>query len=414
MNAELGSLFRRESGRMTSALTRLFGVHNLPLVEDVVHDAICRALEVWKYSGVPENPAAWLTQVAKNRAIDRLRRDRTARSAEPDLAAALSTEWSLVPAVDEAFGDGPVRDAQLAMMFACCHARLAEEVQIALVLNLLCGFGARELAQAFLVSDAAMEKRVARGKHVLAEIGRLPELTPERVEGGLPAVQRALYLLFNEGYHGSHEAGAVRAELCREAIRLAELLVSDEATASPASQALLALLCLTGARLPARHDEGQLIALEAQDRTRYDGALIARGTAALEASAEGPALTSYHVEAAIAYEHAIAPSRAETNWRRIVAMYDTLVDLAPSPVVALSRAIAIGEHDGPERALVELARLDDERLASYPFFHAAKAEQLLRAGRHDEARAAFERAVSVARSPDEERYLKGRAAAASP
>src|SRR5262245_33311080 len=159
---------------MTSALTRLFGVRNLPLVEDVVADALTKAVEVWKISGVPENPAAWLTAAAKNRAIDVLRRERTARTFEPELAAALSTEWSLVPAVDEAFGDEVIEDEQLRMMFACCHGRLAEEVRIALVLNLMCGFAAREIAHAFLVSESAMEKRLSRGKAALAEAGALP------------------------------------------------------------------------------------------------------------------------------------------------------------------------------------------------------------------------------------------------
>jgi RNA polymerase sigma-70 factor (ECF subfamily) len=411
-DVDLGNLFRRESGRMTSALTRLFGVRNLPLVEDVVADALTKAVEIWKISGVPENPAAWLTAAAKNRAIDVLRRERTARTFEPELAAALSTEWSLVPAVDEAFGDEVIEDEQLRMMFACCHGRLAEEVRIALVLNLMCGFAAREIAHAFLVSESAMEKRLSRGKAALAEAGALPEVTHERVAEHLPSVHRALYLLFNEGYHGAHPSGAVRAELCREAIHLTVLLANVEETALPATHALLALMCFCAARLPGRRDEaGELVALDAQDRSKWDRELVKRGEKAMERSAAGAELTTYHVEAAIAYEHATAPSRAETAWHRIVAMYDMLGQLAPSPVVSLNRAIALGEAEGPERALAAIAELEkDDRLASYPFLAAAKGEQLAKLGRGAEARAAFERAAGLARSDTERRYLEGRAA----
>lgn len=403
---------RRESGRMTSALTRLFGLHNLPLVEDVVNDALCRALEVWKYRGVPENPSAWLMAAAKNRAVDALRRERTARRLEPELEAQLSSEWTLVPTVEEVFGDEALRDEQLRMMFACCHARLPEEAQVALMLHLLGGFGVRELAAAFLVSEAAMEKRLQRGKAVLAASGRLPEVTTERVAEGIGAVHGALYLLFNEGYHGSHAEETVRAELCAEAIHLATLLAESPSTASPGTHALLALMCLTAARLPGRVAGGELVSLAAQDRSTWDRELVRRGVAALEASASGDRLTALHVEAAIAWEHTSAPSHEATDFARIAELYDVLVRLRPSPVVALSRAIAIGEAEGPERALEEMARIEGlERLGEYPFYAAALAEQHLRAGRRAEAREGFRRALSLARNPAEARFLEGRLAA---
>lgn len=401
---------------MTSALTRLFGLANLPLVEDVVADSLVRALEVWKFSGVPDNPSAWLMTAAKNRAVDVLRKERTARKFAPDLEAMLSTEWALVPTVHEAFGDAAVKDEMLRMMFACCHARLAEEVQVALVLNLLSGFGAREIAQAFLVTEAAMEKRLSRGKETLAEQGGLPEVTAERAAEGLPAVERALYLLFNEGYHGANAKTAVRVELCAEAIHLVTLLVEVPRVTRPSTTALGALMCLCAARLPGRFDEnGELVPLEQQDRSRWDATLVKRGLVALEASAQGDELSTYHVEAAIAAEHAYAPSRAQTNWPHIVAMYDTLMAIAPSPVVALNRAIAIGEAEGPERGLAELLAIENvDRLDAYPFHAAAIAEQLLRAGRIDEARAQFERARANARSPAEQRYLEAKIALCSP
>lgn len=412
-DVDLGNLFRREAGRMTSALTRVFGPHNLPLVEDVVHDALARALEVWKLSGVPDNPAAWLTAAAKNRALDVLRREKTARTFEPQLAAALSTEWALVPTLEEAFSEEVIKDEELRMMFACSHTQLGEEVQVALILHLLSGFGAREIAAAFLASEAAIGKRLQRGKEKLAEAGALPAVDEARVTTHLATVLRALYLLFNEGYHGAHRAGSVREELCVEAIHLVSLLASSPLTAQPATHALLALMCLAGARLPARRDAaGALVALEDQERALWDQALVKRGLAALEASAEGEEITSYHVEAAIAYEHAVAPSRATTRWDRIVVLYDTLMCLSPGPVVALNRAIAVGESEGPERGLEELRAIGETaRLDDYPFFAAATGEMLLRGGRPAEARDAFTKAKAHARTPDEERWFAQRLAA---
>lgn len=412
-DVDLGNLFRREAGRMTSALTRVFGPQNLPLVEDVVHDALARALEVWKFSGVPENPAAWLTAAAKNRALDVLRREKTARTYEPQLAAALSTEWALVPTLEEAFSEEVIKDEQLRMMFACCHAQLGEEVQVALILHLLSGFGAREIAAAFLASEPAIAKRLQRGKERLAEAGALPPVDEARVAAHLSTVLRALYLLFNEGYHGANRAGSVREELCLEALHLVSLLASSELTARPSTHALFALMCLAGARLPARRDSaGALVALEDQERALWDRSLVQRGLAALEASAEGEEITSYHVEAAIAYEHAVAPSRAETRWDRIVVLYETLMCLTPGPVVALNRAIAVGEAEGPDRGLDELRAIEEAtRLDDYPFYAAARGEMLLRAGRAAEARVAFTQAQAKARTPDEERWFEHRLAA---
>jgi RNA polymerase sigma factor (sigma-70 family) len=405
---QLSALFRRESGRMTSALVRLFGPHNLPLAEDVVHDALCRALEVWKYSGIPDNPAAWLMTAAKNRAIDVLRRERSQRDKAGDLEYAIASEAALRPAVEDAFADDALRDEQLRMMFACCHARLAEEVQVALVLNLLCGFGVGEIAGAFLVSEAAMEKRLQRGKHVLGESRGLPEVTPERVAENLETVHGALYLLFNEGYHGNQPVETVRVELCAEAIRLGALLAGAPGIATPATHALLALMCLVAARLPGRLDpNGDLVPLREQDRGTWDQALVRLGIAELNTSATGDEISPFHLEAAIAYEHTIAPAHAETNWTRIVTLYDSLRAVRPSPVVALSRAIAVGELEGPLRALEELAEIPDrERLERSPFYAAAVGEEQLRAGELEGARTSFKTALTLARSPAERRYLE--------
>jgi RNA polymerase sigma factor (sigma-70 family) len=299
-------LFRREAARMVATLTRVFGVHNLALAEDVVQDAFCRALEVWKFRGVPENPSAWLMATAKNRALDVLRRQRTARTFAPELGRLLDSEWTLAPLVEDLFAANAIKDDLLRMMFSCCHPRLPEEAQVALVLNILCGFGVDEIASAFVSGHAAIEKRITRAKKVLAGSKRLFDITaPADFSARLAAVHRALYLLFNEGYHGASAETAVRAELCREAMRLTAILLAHPLGNTPTTCALAALMCLDAARLPARVDaSGNLISLVDQDRSQWDQKLVVEGLKFLELSATGTELTEYHVEAAIASIHA--------------------------------------------------------------------------------------------------------------
>jgi RNA polymerase sigma factor (sigma-70 family) len=402
-------LFRRESGRMVAALTRIFGPHNLALAEDVVQDAFNRALEVWKVRGIPDNPSGWLMATAKHRALDVIRRERTARTFGPEMGRQLESEWTAAPSVAEAFAEHTIRDEQLRMMFSCCHPALNEQVQVALILNILCGFGAGEIAQAFLSRRAAVEKRITRGKKSLAEARRLFDLTDAEFGQRLSAVRCALYLLFNEGYHGSGTS-PVRLELCGEAIRLTELLREHPAAATPVTHALAALMYLHAARLPTRVDPGgDLHSLGEQDRAGWDPRMLAAGLALLEQSASGTEVSPYHIEAAIAAAHASAPRVDETDWDAIVALYDRLMALAPSPVVALNRAIAIGERDGPDRGMEALRGIpESERLSHYPFYPAAMAEMALRKGDRPAARAHFEAAIGVARNPAERRFLKKR------
>ena len=405
------SLFRRESGRLVAALTRVFGVHNLSLAEDVVQDAFCRAMEVWKFRGVPQNPAAWLLTVAKNRALDVLRRERTARTFAPELSRLLESEWTLVPTLDEQFSPHAIKDDVLRMMFSCCDPQLREESQVALVLHILCGFSVDEVAGAFVVKHAAMEKRLTRAKKVLAQSPRLFEIADAtEFSSRLPVVQRSLYLLFNEGYHGASPEVAVRAELCGEAIRLAVLLQEHPLGGTPAMEALTALMCLNAARLPARTDPaGELLALCDQDRTKWDRSLLADGERLLQRSARGTELSAYHVEAAIAWVHATAARAEDTDWPQIVALYDMLMAIRPSPIVALNRAIAIAQHEGPEAGLAATEAIEHrERLASYPFFPAALAELELRAGRPSSALRHFREARRLARNPAERRFLQQR------
>src|SRR5215831_19010616 len=308
-------LFRRESGRMVAVLTRIFGFHNIALAEDVVQDAFCRATEVWAYRGVPENPSAWLMAAAKNRALDILRRERTARTHEPELSRLLESEWTRAPVVGEMFSDNAIHDEQRRMMSSCCHPRLPEEAQVMLILHILCGFGVHEVASAFVTSYTAVEKRIPRAKKVLAGSKTLfdPRSSAE-FSARLPAVQPAPYLLFYEGYHGASAESAVRIELCQEAMRLAALLLAHPPGATPASYALSALMCLNKARLTARLDaSGQLNSLFDQDRSLWDQNLVGEGLQLLGLSAKGSGLTEYHLEAAIAAVHATAPSIKDTN-----------------------------------------------------------------------------------------------------
>ena len=404
-------VFRREAGCLVAVLTRLFGIHNLALAEDVVQDAFCRALETWKFHGVPANPSAWLLTTAKHRAVDVLRREATARKFAPDLRPLLESEWTLSQVVDDAFDAGGVKDVQLRMMFSCIHPQLPEETQLALVLHLVCGFGMDETAAAFLKNGAAMQKRLRRAKTALAGSKQLFDVAgAEDVAVRLPAVTRAVYLLFNEGYHGASAQSAVRAELCAEALRLVALLLENPVTSTPAVHALAALLDFLAARLPARVDAtGNLILLEDQDRSGWDAALIAEGHRQLELSASGTEATPYHVEAAIAGLHAAARSTEETDWGAIVFLYETLLHLQPSPVVALNRAVAVAQRDGPARGLEEIGRIADRRrLLRYPFYFTALGEFEFRLGRSREARRQFEAALKLARSPAERRFLQGR------
>src|SRR5216683_1312612 len=407
-------LFRREAGRMVSVLTRIFGIHNVALAEDVVQDSFCRALEVWKFRGIPENPSAWLMTTAKNRALDVLRRERTARTYEPELSRLLQSEWTLAPVIQDMFTENSIKDDQLRMMFSCCHPRLPEDAQVMLVLHILCGFSIEEVASAFITSYTAVEKRIPRAKKVLAGSKTLFDTeAPSDFSARLPAVQRALYLLFNEGYHGASAESAVRVELCREAMRLAALLLEHPLGATPASYALSALMYLGAARLPGRVDAaGDLNSLADQDRSKWDRKLVSEGLNYLDLAASGPSITEYHIEAAISSVHVIATRLEDTDWDEIVSLYDMLMTIHPSPIVALNRAIAIAQRDGPERGLEEIDSIADaDRLQSYPFYAAALGELELRRGQYDSASAYFLTAIGLARNEMERRFLKQRLSA---
>jgi len=404
-------LFRREAGRMVSSLVRRLGVRHLALAEDAVQDALLRALEVWKFGRAPDHPAAWLMRAAWNRALDLLRRQDRAARLVPELTTSLASAGS--EAVETA--RHAIEDDELRMMFSCCDPALGRSAQVAVILKYLCGFSVQEIAQAFLAAEATVEKQLFRARRALCEQGALFEVRdPSQVRERLPAVHNAIYLLFNEGYHGSHPQRAVREDLCFEAMRLGLLLSHLPPAAVPETQALLALFCLLSARLAARMDDrGHLLLLAEQDRRRWDRELLEEGLRRLDLSAEGEALTAWHLEAAIAARHALATSFAETDWTSIRQLYDLLLRLRPTPVVALNRAIAIGMAEGPEAGLTAIARIEDRaRLESYPFLPAASAEFELRAGRPRRAAELLRAALRLTRNPAEEEVLRRKLALA--
>jgi RNA polymerase sigma-70 factor (ECF subfamily) len=394
-----------------AALTRIFGAHNLALAEDVAQEAFCRAVEVWGYRGMPSNPQAWLMMTAKNCALDVLRRERTARTFGPGLHRYMLSEWTVAPIVESLFTAEAIKDDILRMMFSCCEPQLPEESQLALILNILCGFSVDEIAAAFLGRRAATEKRITRAKHTLSESGRLFSVESQSdFAARLPTVRRALYLLFSEGYHGASKESVIRTELCREAMRLAAMLLDHPMGATPETYALSALMCLNAARLPGRVDAlGELQAFGNQDRSCWDHGLISEGLALLSRSASGVSVSAHHIEAAIAARHATAKDAAETDWSKVVRLYDALISAVPSPIVALNRAIAIAQLEGPERGLAEIAAIADrERLTTYPFLPATIGELELRRGRRAEARQHFHEAVALARNPAERTFLERR------
>jgi RNA polymerase sigma-70 factor (ECF subfamily) len=402
-------LFRHEAGRMVSSLIRVLGLRQLALAEDAVQDALLRALDTWRFGELPRNPAAWLMRCARNRALDLLRRQGVSARVERELSEAAET-----PDAVEAGSLGAWPDDELRLMFSCCAPELAPASQVAVILKYLCGFAVREIAQAFLSTEAAVEKQLYRARTVLEQGGSLYDVADaDQVRARLPSALEAVYLLFNEGFQGGHPEQAVREDLCGEAMRLGMLLARVPATAGPETQALLALFCFHAARLGARvAEDGNLLLLAEQDRSRWDGELVSEGVRRLAASAEGSWLGAWHLEAAIAAQHALAPSFEATDWATIRRLYDLLLQARPSPVVALNRAIAVGMAEGPAAGLQALSEIEDrERLARHPFLEAAVAEFELRSGRPELAARALRAALGAARNPAERSLLARKLAA---
>jgi len=400
------NFFRHETGRLHGTLLRLLGPQNLALAEDVAQEAMLRALRNWSMGGIPANPSAWITRVAMNLAKDALRHQRMATTKEPAIIAYL--DQTNAASTTGQGSEHEIRDDALRLMFVCAHPAIATDAQVVLALKVLCGFNTGEIGRAFLTSEAAIEKQLTRTRQRIQEarIGfEIPEgedLTPR-----LNGVLAALYLLFNEGYKASAGDQLLRVELCREAIRLTNLLVAHPAGRTPRSHALLALMLLSSARFPARQDEhGGLLRLDDQDRSQWDQSLIDQGLVHLAAAAHGDDVSDYHLQAGIAACHCLAPDSASTDWERILRHYDQLHKRNPSPIVALNRAVAVAHVYGAQAALDAIDAIPRrERIESHHLFHAVVGELQQQLGNHQAAADSFRRALQLAQVGPEQDHL---------
>jgi len=398
LSRTIETLYRSESGRILATLARLLG--DLDVAEEAMHEAFAAALDRWPLAGVPDKPRPWLISTARFKAIDGMRRRARFDNAQEDLALYLQTRINEAPHEDE-----EIEDDRLRLIFTCCHPALAAEAQIALTLREVCGLTTEEIARAFLISPATLAQRIVRAKAVIRDKA-IPYQVPVSQEllARLGAVLHVVYLVFNEGY----SAGTTGAELSREAIRLGRLL--SELLPEPEVIGLLSLMLLQESRRAARTSPaGELILLENQDRSLWNREQIAEGVAWLEGALKSRRFGSYTLQAAIAAVHAEAESVAATDWRQIVALYNRLVRIQPSPVVGLNRAVAIAMHHGPEAGLAHIdAVLEHGELANYYLAHSARADMYRRLGRTAEARSAYEKALALTQQEPERQFLQER------
>jgi RNA polymerase sigma-70 factor (ECF subfamily) len=407
---DLADVFRREAGRCTATLIRVLG--DIDLAEDAVAEAFAVAAEQWPVNGIPPNPGGWITTTARNRAIDRLRREstRTDRYIAAHRLEVDDMDSDRNPELDDvdAFVD-VVPDDQLRLMFLCCHPSLAADAQVALTLRLLGGLDTPEIARAFLVPEPTLAQRIVRAKRKLRD-NHAPYRVPSATElpNRLHAVLTTVYLIYTEGHTSTTGVDLHRVDLSREAIRLGRVLTElmpDE----PEAVGLLALMLLTEARQPARTNaDGTLVRLADQDRALWDGELIAEGHALVRACLRRNQPGPFQIQAAIAAVHADAATADGTDWAQIVALYDLLYELRPNAVVALNRAVAVAELDGPSVGLAALDTIDSTLLDEYQPYHATRADLLARAGHRDAALAAYDRAIELSTSAAERRFLDAR------
>ncbi len=397
----LEHFFREQAGRMVSRLARLLGPAHLDLAEDAAQEAMLRALETWPYQGPPENAAAWLFRVAHNAAIDSLRRNRVLGEKTDAIVAEISRSAAAAPADPDM--ESSLRDDELRMIFMCCHPEIPRDGSVALSLKTVGGFSIPEIARAFLADETAIAQRLVRAKRQIRD-HRLALEIPAGADLAkrLDSVLEVIYLMFNEGYAAHEGEQLIRKDLCFEALRLARL-VAQSSMAAPRVHALVALMALQAARLPARVDEaGDLILLESQDRSRWDEQLIAIGFHYFDRSMQGEHVSELHVQAAIAAEYTRG-----IDWPRILALYDQLLGLNPSPVVALNRAVAVARVHSPAASMAEIEDLaKDSKMRDYYLLHAVRGHLLKELGRAAEAAASFEAALACPCSEPERRFLK--------
>ena len=398
----LDRLYREDSGRILATLIRLLG--DFDLAEEAMHEAFAAALSSWPASGAPENPRPWLISTARFKAIDTLRRRARFDASQDELARYIEAQTS-----SAATAEDNLEDDRLRLIFTCCHPSLAPEARVALTLREVCGLTTEEIAKAFLTTPRTLAQRIVRAKAKIRETKIPYEVpTPRELPERLGAVLQVIYLVFNEGYSAAAGAEVTRAELTGEAIRLGRLLA--ELQPEPEAVGLLALMLLQESRRAARTSPtGELILLEHQDRSLWNQQQIAEGVALLQKALNSPGFGAYTLQAALAAVHARAESVAATDWQQIVALYDQLARVQPSPVVRLNRAVALAMRDGPEAGLAEMdAVLEHGELANYYLAHSARADMCRRLGRTAEARSSYEKALALTQQEPERQFLASR------
>jgi RNA polymerase sigma-70 factor (ECF subfamily) len=399
-------LFRHESGKMVAVLSRLLGLQHLEVAQDLVQDSLVQAMTTWPYSGMPDNPAGWLHRVARNKAIDYLRREKRRAHIHPQYARLLQSEYTLAATLNHLFLESEIRDSVLRLLFACCHPAIQPEAQMALALKMVCGLSTGEIAKAFLTSEETIAKRIYRAREKIRTEKIELDLPPlVEMQSRLEAVWHCLYLLFNEGYNSSHPDQLIRAELCEEAMRLAYLLSQQKISNTPRTNALLSLFCFQASRFEARvGSDASIVLLRHQDRSKWHQPLIEKGFAYLEAAAEPFEVSSYHLEAAIASLHAAAPSFAQTDWPAIYHLYKALYAIHPGPVVAFNKAIASAYAVSREAALPQLLAI--KGLEENHLYHTAIGEMYFELAQKDQAKERYEQALRLTASRQEQQLLR--------
>lgn len=414
VNQVVSHLFRHEAGKMAAVLARLVGFRHLDIAEDIVQDTLLQALNVWKVKGIPENPPAWLYTVAKRKAIDVIRQRNTHAHIEQELAQAFKSEWTLSPAVNQLFFEHEIEDSQLRMMFACCHPGIPYESQIALVLKTLCGLSISEIAHSFLATDETITKRLYRAREKIREEGiELEIISPKTIRQRKEIVLHTLYLLFSEGYNSTHPDKLIRHDLCEEAMRLCLLLTRNALTNSSDTNALLALMCYQASRAESRLDQnGNIVLLQHQDRSRWSESLIRKGNEFLDRATSGADLSEYHLEAAIAAIHARAGTFEKTDWKNILMLYELLSQVKTDPIVELNKAIALGFAKSAGEALDYLKTV--KGLETNSIYYAALGDFYTRLNNYPAAAESYSKALSFTQSSSEIDLLRNKLSLLAP
>ncbi len=400
-------LFRHESGKMISVIARIIGYDKVDEAEDIVQDTLLKAMQTWSIKGVPDNPEAWLYSVAKNKAIDEIRKNKNKVKYESEVSSLLYTDMSLIPTIDKMFLDNEIEDSQLRMIFACCHPSMAIEYQIALVLKILAGFSSKEISRALLTNEETTNKRIYRAKKKLAEKNKeLSVPIGEQAEERIHSVNRVIYLIFNEGYNATTGDRILREDLCFEALRLAELLTTNQRFRNDYTTSLLALIKCHLSRNKARFDaENKLVTLDKQDRRLWDREMMESAFIDMQ-KVKIRTTNKYFLEASISATHCVGPSIEKTDWAMIVSLYDSLYRLEQSPYILLNKFIAISYYKSIGEAITLMKGITE--LENYYLFHSTLSHLYKRDGNIEMAIKSLEKAVTLTENKQEIEHLRGK------